>query len=334
LAFKLAYQKDETDNELEGHDCVIHLFQIAPALKRLSLNKDLWFRSQARRASIWRKAIIPIPWGQLTHYIDADEVYGAASDFVETLSKMKNIEYLAVKTKSLQLLNLPHPPPSSPIPLHSLKHLSLDFYFLAGPGFFPDCFDVFEFENLVSLRMIGIPELDFDSGLNGPLFKAHNFLNKLRGLRKLEHLSLGGQNHITSSTLEKILEAVPSVKFLDIDFPILTVQKLFDILFYSSALPLLTTFAWVPRSCDGVEMRDRMREFVTSRTEVELQHPLQNIQLYGSGVKFIFDTVEEVIRGRGNVLLEKCEGSRWEHWLFRDPYLDDWKEAREILPSA
>ncbi|TFK22089.1 hypothetical protein FA15DRAFT_671902 [Coprinopsis marcescibilis] len=209
----------------------VKAFLDSPSLRRVGLNTSYYIDMVDGRFT----NCVPLPWGQLTHFINVDNSIDDSANneafLVMELPRCKRLQYLALGLGESQLINW-EALPTTTVTIPNLNSLTLSTIGGDEADKWSELvFRRFVFPSLRALRLDG-PCLDVYTNMPGrPSMLSH--------LLQLDRLSLFcSLPHQTE--LLKLCSYTPNVKTLDVHQPISRYPVLWDIL-SSDVLPLLTT---------------------------------------------------------------------------------------------
>ncbi|RXW19489.1 hypothetical protein EST38_g6354 [Candolleomyces aberdarensis] len=322
----------------------IWAFSDAPALRRAALEPQ-----------IADPGFMPLPWHQLTHFL---EFWETEKRTWECIKQMRGIRYLAMifprVGKSWRW-------PDERLAVESLECLTVNLWdYDDNPGFQPEGIEFlrhFVFPRLKSLRLVLQHELNLNRNADWDLIE--EFVDTVRQYKGLEYFSLSCAN---MTGIDRIFEAIPDIKTLDVH---LRNQNPKDLGAFFEALTIVDDGPFQQRPLSQlkevvIDLSTRnlcrkhwfntselacsemvtltLRNFLTSRlTAAEAEGGNFKIVFYGTDATLIKsyvakldDLVKAGLQLETNLLPHdnedhECNCSRW--WIYRDPELKDWPEV-------
>ncbi|KAJ2936986.1 hypothetical protein H1R20_g103, partial [Candolleomyces eurysporus] len=316
-------------------------FESAPALRRVTTS-SLSFGEPG-------VATLRLPWHQLTHLIEADYSEGTDRFFIELLPQCVALQWLHIVLLDENLGRSSREPwRNEPVrTVQKLQSLTLNFWgSYMGTSQYPVFFDNFKFPGLRSLRMEG-SSMDFDDEDAWDPNQVDRFIHKIEHEFHLEYLSIC-LSPIPHPSLERLFKATPHVTMLDAHiydnyenfFEILTIggDPSQDFLPQLKTLILELSLSAASEDGEGETIDpDTFAAFLESRMRCAPGSRLRKIVLYGEDSDEISDEIPfvQVIQRyfpeglllERHVVAEIRDGKVNDHWVERDPELQDWLEA-------
>ncbi|RXW15831.1 hypothetical protein EST38_g10020 [Candolleomyces aberdarensis] len=272
-------------------------FTNAPALRRASFSGSF-------DEGVDRKVIFP--WNQLTHFIgyscpDYCEFFLLTNLPLCTQLRFLSLELEDYGSERYYLQKSRRSAPTRTV-VPSLETLALNFSDLylrdyADTNPYPNVFFPFEFPNLRKLvLLLGFIKEDLSP----------SFLDELRRLKNLEHLSISIRHGDTLTPLRAILQALPHIKTLELGLrneytPI--IAQLTGSTGPQDLLPNLHTVGLMfdasnPDHSDDSIWLETLTRFVESRTQPELATRLETITFFACDHKVhpMLDAVRQALR--------------------------------------
>ncbi|KAJ2921665.1 hypothetical protein H1R20_g15429, partial [Candolleomyces eurysporus] len=309
-------------------------FANAPALRRVSFSGSF-------DEGVDRKVIFP--WNQLTHFIgyscpDYCEFFLLTNLPLCTQLKFLSLELEDYGSERYYLQNSRSSAPTR-IVVPTLETLALNFsnlYFrdYASTHPYPNVFFPFEFPNLRKLVLLfGYLEEDVSP----------SFLDELRRLKNLEHLSISIRNGDTLMPLQAIFQALPRIKTLELGLrndytPV--IAQLTGPTGPQHLLPNLRTARLMfhgsnPNYNEDSIWLDTLTRFVEFRTQPEVATRLETIAFFACDHKAhpTLDAVREALRPfTPQCLIVKTKRINLSNlnWISLDPELEGRPELLEL----
>ncbi|KAJ2936987.1 hypothetical protein H1R20_g104, partial [Candolleomyces eurysporus] len=316
-------------------------FESAQALRRVATSNLSFSKPDV--------ATLRLPWHQLTHLIEADDNKDSDRFFIEFLPQCVALQWLHVMLLDGNLdQRFEGPSGNEPVKtMQILQSLTLNFWgSCIGTFQYPVFFDNFKFPGLRSLRLEG-SSMDFDDQDAWDPNQVDRFIHKIEHEFHLEYFSIC-LSPIARPSLERLFKATPHVTMLDAHI-YRNYENFFETLTIGGdpsqyILPRLKTLVLElglsAASEDGEGETidpDTFAAFLESRMRCAPDSRLHKIVLYGDYLDDISDEIPfvQVIQPYllEGLLLERRvvgeirDGKLNDHWVERDPELQDWLEA-------
>ncbi|KAJ2932781.1 hypothetical protein H1R20_g4314, partial [Candolleomyces eurysporus] len=318
-------------------------FESAPALRRVAINKTL-----AGSGAF----TFPLPWRQLTHFIESDYDEHAHRFLTDILPQCVTLQWLGIELLDADLgQDFEELWANQPVKIMpNLRSLSLNFWGShMGTSQYPNFFHNFKFPGLRALRLEG-GDMDFDDAGAWHPDEVDRFIDKIANEFHLDYLSVS-HSPIPRATLERLFRATPHITVLDAQIHE-NYENFFEALTISQSpsqcfLPRLKTLVLelgLSAALDDGEGEtidpDAFAPFLESRMRCAPEDRLRKIVLYGRYpdqvsdetpfVQVIQQYLPEGLSLERQVVTELRHGKLNNDWMERDPELQDWLEANAV----